>query len=63
MDLTYTSRQQRLREELRGYFARLMTPERRALQRNEAAITYWKRHRWPHMKKGRKVWRPSRVRG
>lgn len=38
-------------------------PERRALQRNEAAITYWKRHRWPHIKKRRKVWRPSRVRG
>ena len=30
MDLTYTPEQQRLRQELRGYFARLMTPERRA---------------------------------
>src|SRR5579871_469363 len=30
MDLTYTQEQQRLREELRAYFARLMTPERRA---------------------------------
>ncbi len=30
MDLTYTPEQDRLREELRGYFARLMTPERRA---------------------------------
>jgi alkylation response protein AidB-like acyl-CoA dehydrogenase len=30
MDLTYTPEQQRLREELRAYFARLMTPERRA---------------------------------
>ncbi len=30
MDLTYTPEQERLREELRGYFARLMTPERRA---------------------------------
>jgi 3-oxocholest-4-en-26-oyl-CoA dehydrogenase alpha subunit len=30
MDLTYTPEQQRLRQELRGYLARLMTPERRA---------------------------------
>ena len=30
MDLTYTQEQQRLRHELRAYFARLMTPERRA---------------------------------
>ncbi len=30
MDLTYTPEQERLREELRAYFARLMTPERRA---------------------------------
>jgi alkylation response protein AidB-like acyl-CoA dehydrogenase len=30
MDLTYTPEQQRLRQELRAYFARLMTPERRA---------------------------------
>jgi len=30
MDLTYTQEQERLREELRAYFARLMTPERRA---------------------------------
>jgi hypothetical protein len=30
MDLTYTPEQERLRQELRGYFARLMTPERRA---------------------------------
>ena len=30
MDLTYTPEQDRLREELRGYFAGLMTPERRA---------------------------------
>ncbi|HEY2308599.1 MAG TPA: acyl-CoA dehydrogenase family protein [Streptosporangiaceae bacterium] len=30
MDLTYTPGQQRLRQELRAYFARLMTPERRA---------------------------------
>jgi alkylation response protein AidB-like acyl-CoA dehydrogenase len=30
MDLTYTPEQDRLRQELRAYFARLMTPERRA---------------------------------
>jgi 3-oxocholest-4-en-26-oyl-CoA dehydrogenase alpha subunit len=30
MDLTYTPEQERLREELRAYFATLMTPERRA---------------------------------
>jgi alkylation response protein AidB-like acyl-CoA dehydrogenase len=30
MDLTYTPGQERLRQELRAYFARLMTPERRA---------------------------------
>src|SRR5207245_10815701 len=30
MDLTYTPEQERLREELRAYFAILMTPERRA---------------------------------
>jgi alkylation response protein AidB-like acyl-CoA dehydrogenase len=30
MDLTYTPEQERLRQELRGYFAALMTPERRA---------------------------------
>ncbi len=26
-------------------------PERRALQRDEAAIAHWKRYRWPHIKK------------
>ncbi len=36
-------------------------PERRALQRDEAAIAHWKRSRWPHIKKRRKVWGPSRV--
>src|SRR5256884_258419 len=30
MDLTYTPEQERLRDELRAYFATLMTPERRA---------------------------------
>ena len=27
-------------------------PERRALQRNERAIAYWRRGVWPHIKKG-----------
>lgn len=36
-------------------------PERRALQRDERAIAHWKRYRWPHIKKRRKVWGPSRV--
>ena len=34
-------------------------PERRALQRDEAAIAQWKRSRWPHIKKRRKVWGPA----
>ncbi len=38
-------------------------PERRALQRDEGAITQWKRRRWPHIKKRRKVWRPSHFPG
>lgn len=27
-------------------------PERRAVQRDDAAIAHWKRYRWPHIKKG-----------
>jgi transposase len=34
-------------------------PERRALQRDEAAIAHWKRYRWPHIKKRSKTWCPS----
>lgn len=34
-------------------------PERRALQRDEAAIAHWKRSRWPHIKKRRPPGRPS----
>jgi transposase len=29
-------------------------PERRALQRDEAAIEHWKRYKWPHIKKRKK---------
>jgi len=36
-------------------------PERRALERDEAAIEEWKRRRWPHIKKRRTTWRPSRL--
>jgi transposase len=34
-------------------------PERRALQRDDAAIAQWKRSRWPHIKKRRATWGPS----
>ena len=36
-------------------------PERRALQRDDAAIARWKRRTWPHIKKRRSAWGPSRV--
>jgi transposase len=36
-------------------------PERRALQRDDAAIARWKRRTWPHIKKRRPAWGPSRV--
>lgn len=31
-------------------------PERRATQRNEAAIAHWKRYKWPQIKKKRSAW-------
>ena len=37
---------------LRGLGWSCQKPQRRALQRNEAAIVHWKRYRWPHIKKG-----------
>lgn len=37
-------------------------PERRAVERDEAAIARWKREAWPRIKKRRSTWRPSRVR-
>jgi transposase len=37
-------------------------PERRALQRDEAAIAHWKRREWPRLKKLRAPGRASRVR-
>ena len=36
-------------------------PERRATQRDEPAIEQWKRHTWPHIKKRRATWGPSRL--
>jgi transposase len=36
-------------------------PERRPLQRDEAAIGRWKRSEWPRLKKRRAPWHPSRV--
>ena len=36
-------------------------PERRALQRDEAAIEQWKRRGWPHIKKRQPTWGPPRV--
>ena len=38
-------------------------PERRALQRDEAAIERWKRKDWPRIKKTARTWGPSRLRG
>jgi transposase len=37
-------------------------PERRAVERDEAAIARWKRDDWPRIKKRRSTWRPSRLR-
>ncbi len=31
-------------------------PERRATQRDEAAIAHWKRYKWPQIKKKRNAW-------
>jgi transposase len=36
-------------------------PERRAIQRDEAAIEQWKTRTWPHIKKRPPTWGPSRV--
>ena len=38
-------------------------PERRAVQRDEAAIARWKRYRWPHIKKGPTTRGPSGLLG
>lgn len=37
------------------------TPERRARQRDEAAIARWKIQEWPRIKKRRATWGPPRV--
>jgi len=33
-------------------------PTKRAKERREEAIRYWKRSVWPHIKKGRRAWSP-----
>ena len=33
-------------------------PSKRAKQRHEEKIRYWKNHVWPHIKKGRSAWSP-----
>jgi len=38
-------------------------PERRARERDEAAIERWKRTAWPRIKKTGRTWGPSRLRG
>src|SRR5215475_7469581 len=37
-------------------------PERRAVERDDAAIARWKQEAWPRIKKRRSTWRPSRLR-
>lgn len=37
------------------------TPERRAIQHDEAKIAHWKRYKWPAIKKNCKTWRPPRL--
>jgi transposase len=37
-------------------------PERRAVERDEAAIARWQREEWPRIKKRRSTWGPSRLR-
>jgi transposase len=33
-------------------------PTKRAKERQEAEIRYWRHHVWPHIKKGRSAWSP-----
>ena len=33
-------------------------PQKKAKERREEAIRYWKRHVWPHIKKSRSAWSP-----
>jgi len=44
---------------LRGVGWSAQNPERRALQRDDAAIAHWKRHRWPQLKTRRSPGGPS----
>jgi transposase len=44
---------------LRGLRWSCQVPQRRPVQRNEEAVERWKRHKWPHIKKGARTWGPS----
>ena len=44
---------------LRGLRWSCQVPERRPVQRDEEAVEHWKRHQWPHIKKGERTWGPS----
>jgi transposase len=44
---------------LRGLRWSCQVPERRPVQRDEEAVEHWKRHQWPHIKKGARTWGPS----
>jgi transposase len=46
---------------LRGLGWSCQVPERRAIQRDEAAMAHGKRSRWPAIKKSPTTWRPSRL--
>lgn len=46
---------------LRGLGWSCQKPETRARERDEEAIEHWKRYQWPHIKKNRKTWGPSRL--
>lgn len=46
---------------LRRFRWSCQVPERRALQRDEKAIEYWKRYTWPALKKTPKTWGPPRL--
>lgn len=46
---------------LRRFGWSCQVPERRAIQRDEEAIEYWKLHEWPAIKKSYKTWSPPRL--
>jgi transposase len=38
-------------------------PQKKARERREQAIRYWKYHVWPHIKKGQRAWSPLGIPG